>query len=424
MKKVLIIAYVFPPIAYAGTHRTLRLCRHLSQMGYSIDVLTIDIQDDLHNDFQLLRSIEKAVKIVRTPIRDPYRVLRKLKKRLRDGFAGRLINGVVSRAVQAISKPDHMVFWLVNAFRPALKMVTNQKYDIVYTTSPPHSEQLIGYLLKRLMPSIKWVADLRDPLIDNIMIHQIGTIDKLVLRWLEGAIAKYADAVIFNTTIARKRFEMRYEKKKSHLIRNSYDESNFGKSVPPFFDKFTISHVGSIYAFRNVDILFGVVAKLVEKKQIEPKTFRLLFVGMNDPSLQSKAKQFNIERFVEIQGMVPHQEAVEIMHRSHLLLLVKGFGKNSNSQIPGKLFEYLATGNSIVHVGPLQSEAADIIKIEKAGHTFSDDNPKALANYINDRYQLFLSDPQLYSTERPVREKFSSKIMAQKMRLVFQEAVK
>ena len=80
-KKVLVIAYVFPPIAYAGTHRTLRLCKYLSRLGYELHVLTIKVQKDLHNDFDLYDKIKNDVTIHRTETVDIWRIYKKYKDR-------------------------------------------------------------------------------------------------------------------------------------------------------------------------------------------------------------------------------------------------------------------------------------------------------------------------------------------------------
>jgi glycosyltransferase involved in cell wall biosynthesis len=418
MKRVLVIAYVFPPVAYAGTHRTLRLCKHLARMGYTIDVLTIDIQDDLHNDFQLLESIQNDLTIVRTPIRDPHRLHRKSKVSLGNSRIGKLGAAMIGRAADVVSKPDHMVYWLFSAFRPALRMVKQNRYDIVYTTSPPHSEQILGYLLKKLVPSTKWVADMRDPVLDNLMIDKIGTTNKMIHKWLERTIATHADAIVFNTKYAVDCFEQRYHNGRARLIRNSYDESNFEIDPIEKYDRFTIAHVGSIYSFRNVDPLFLAVARLQRDGVIDGSKFRLLFVGMNDASLKAKVQKFEMERLVEIQGMIPHQQAIESMLRSHLLLLVKGVGQNSGSQIPGKLYEYLAAGNPILHIGPTESEAAEIIDMQAAGSTFNE-NTDDLASFIKENYQRFLTNLQPRITSRQNREDFSSRNMARQMRQLF-----
>ena len=78
MRKVLIIAYVFPPIAYAGTYRTLRFCRYLPKNGWIPHVLTVKVSDDLENDYSLLNRLPREAKIYRTGTIDFYRFFRSL----------------------------------------------------------------------------------------------------------------------------------------------------------------------------------------------------------------------------------------------------------------------------------------------------------------------------------------------------------
>ena len=108
-KKILIIAYVFPPIAYAGTYRTLRLCKHLVRLNYEVTVLTIAVQPDLHNDYSLLEKIGDKVKIVRTRTIDPWRSYQRIKVTLNKSLMGRLLNKVFSRIIYLFSLPDHMI---------------------------------------------------------------------------------------------------------------------------------------------------------------------------------------------------------------------------------------------------------------------------------------------------------------------------
>jgi glycosyltransferase involved in cell wall biosynthesis len=107
------------------------------------------------------------------------------------------------------------------------------------------------------------------------------------------------------------------------------------------------------------------------------------------------------------------------MRRSHLLLLVKGLGKNSGSQIPGKLYEYLASGNPIVHIGPDESEAAEIIAAEGSGRTFNE-NVEELADFLYKNYLTAMESRETLINLRPNRDRFSSRNMARRMHEVFE----
>jgi len=61
--RVLVVAYVFPPIAYAGSYRTLRLCKYLARAGHDVSVITIEMQKDIDNDPQLLDTVDKSIPV-------------------------------------------------------------------------------------------------------------------------------------------------------------------------------------------------------------------------------------------------------------------------------------------------------------------------------------------------------------------------
>ena len=55
MKKLLVIAYHFPPCALSGTYRTLAWVRLLAQRGWDITVLTVK-NPESPLDYELLKK--------------------------------------------------------------------------------------------------------------------------------------------------------------------------------------------------------------------------------------------------------------------------------------------------------------------------------------------------------------------------------
>ncbi len=79
-KKVLFIAYIFPPIPYGGTYRALRLCRGFSEHDIACHVVTLKEYEDIPNDYDLLKRIPDSVIVHRVPSIDPWRKYQKIKK--------------------------------------------------------------------------------------------------------------------------------------------------------------------------------------------------------------------------------------------------------------------------------------------------------------------------------------------------------
>src|SRR5206468_12277168 len=62
--------------------------------------------------------------------------------------------------------PDASVTWAPTAIPAAARIVKSEGIDVVITTSPPLSLNLIGAGVKKLT-GVKWVADQRDSLVQN-----------------------------------------------------------------------------------------------------------------------------------------------------------------------------------------------------------------------------------------------------------------
>jgi glycosyltransferase involved in cell wall biosynthesis len=392
MKKILVIAYVFPPIAYAGTFRTLRLVKYLARMDYDITVLTLKEQPDLFNDPSLLNRIDRPVRIIRTPTIDFWRSYQKIKQKVLDLPLGRLLNKIFSILIYPFCQPDHMVLWVPFATFKGYRLLRKEKFDVIYTSSPPHSEQITGWLLKRLM-RVKWIADLRDPILDDLDAGEWNYLERKIHTWLEQRIFRNADGIVANTKVAREKMQQRYPGILVTTIHNSFDEEDFNQISLDKFRKFTIAHVGSIYNTRKTDLIFSAIKKLDEENKIAPENFQMLFVGLNNPRLQQEIKDYGLDQYVEIQEITTHEKALRIMKKSHLVLLIKGLGENSSGQIPGKLFEYLASENPILCIAPLESEAAEIIKETAAGEVFQE-NDASIKEFMEEYLSFYRKDSQ------------------------------
>jgi glycosyltransferase involved in cell wall biosynthesis len=419
-KKLLIIAYVFPPIAYAGTYRTLRLCKYLSRLGYQVHVLTIKAQKDLHNDPGLLDNIKDKVDVYRTETIDIWRFYNKFKKRFLKTKTGRVIDRILSFAVEILSQPDHMNLWIPFAVKAGIKIIKKHHLKIIYTTSPPHSQLISGYLLKKIT-GISWIADLRDPIQFNIASANWKRIEKTANFFLEKLTVRNADAIITNTKSALNDLKGKYKKNNIFHIPNSFDEDDFNKPINHKYSKFTISHIGTIYRFRNTEPLFQAISALNKAGAINPEGFVLKFVGLNDNLLKKTIAKYDLQPYVEIVSMVEHSQAIEIMKKSHMLLLIKGFDKNGLGQVPGKLYEYLGSGNPIMYIGPEESEASEIIADTDSGYIVGNDVFK-IKDTIYNEFSFFRESgtrDRLSVAENAIFSRYASLEMANKFNRVF-----
>src|SRR5256885_12291800 len=158
--KALLVTMYFPPAGGGGVQRPLKFATHLPSFGIETHVLTPDDPKWVHRDDEATPPTQAWVHRVRyhgPRGRIPSEELYPLEGADRLRYqAGALFR----RALV----PDISVTWAPNAITAAIRIVRAEKIDAVLDTSPPNSVNLIGAAVKKAT-GVKWIADLRDPLI-------------------------------------------------------------------------------------------------------------------------------------------------------------------------------------------------------------------------------------------------------------------
>ncbi|MCB0374379.1 MAG: hypothetical protein KDD04_00510, partial [Sinomicrobium sp.] len=86
----------------------------------------------------------------------------------------------------------------------------------------------------------------------------------------------------------------------------------------------------------------------------------------------------------EFVDTVPHSEVTRYQQNADLLLLVTPEIQQGEGIVPGKLFEYLASKNKIVAIGPKTGDVARILNSCRAGKIFGRTESASIAAYINE----------------------------------------
>ncbi len=415
-KKVLIISYPFPPIPYSGSYRVVRMCKGLVQRGIEVFVLSINIDKRIPNDYELLDKVPPKVRVFRKNIFDPWLAYQHWYRRKEKTKIVKWLNRVISNLLKLISIPDHQIFWIPTAFMSAKKIVVEYGVDTVLVSSPPISTLLIGHLLKKRL-EMRFLADFRDPIIGNIAAVNLidpkdllSKIEKRILAKIETIIVRSADAILANTQTHKKELEAKYCIDCVQVVRNAYDEDDYKNDGLKSFEAFTISHLGSIYGLRNADILFAAIKKFEKEHGDNGLSLQILLVGQNAPSIESSIKRYGVTQYVTLKSPVTHKDAITIMARSHVLLLLKASGDGSLGQIPAKFYEYLGARKPVICIGPETSEVAKLIGELNAGFTI-ENNVEKLTEVIKQLYNDYLSQKSLRLTH-PGLDKFTLTTMA------------
>lgn len=407
-RRVLIVAYVFPPIAYAGTHRTLRFCRYLPANGWLPTVLTIAEGEDLDNDPALLKRVPPEVGIYRTMTFDPYRTYRQRLTRMRrtgvpagsapraavpiggtgDRGAG-LIRKLKKLGIPFVTTPDHMVFWIPFALGAGVRIARREKPDVIYTSSPPHSEHLIGLALAKLLRR-PWVADFRDPILDSSG-YSPGRFQARVDAGLERLVVKHADTVLIISDDYRTKVCRRYPEWQDKLVTlpNGFDPELFERTSAEPYKRFTILYAGSFYANRRPGLfLLGFSRWIHAQGDAVKNDVQVEIYGPDFAEAREIVAEEGLEAWVRFGGMVPQDEVIRRQKGAHLLLLVIGFDPESRGTVTSKVFEYMACGHPILAIMP-EGEAAAILESYSPLYWVREDDADAVATSLALAYEAY-----------------------------------
>jgi len=375
MKKVLVIAYHFPPLGGGGVFRTLKFVKYLPQFGSLPYVLTVKNPMYADKDPTLLKEIPPKVKVFRS-FSFEHKVLwapGKLKINLKWFYI-----------------PDIAIGWLPLTVRAGVKIIKKENIDIIYATCPFYTTLIIGFLLKRKTKK-PLVIDFRDPWTDNPFAKYPTKLHENIEKKMEKKVLTYADYVIVAGDSLKNGLVRKYPflKSKIEVIMNGFDPEDFKdlKMREPT-NKFTITYTGSLYGIRTARPFLLALKELTEEKADLRKKLEIVFIGNYGKETPLLVKNFGLEDIVKLVKYVPHKECLELMVNSHaLLLLITSKDPREREVLTGKLFEYLASQRPILAIAPENGAAAKIIKSLKAGTVVPPDNIQLIKQTILESYE-------------------------------------
>lgn len=419
MKRVLIIAYYWPPAGGPGVQRWLKFVTYFKEFGIEPIVYTPENPHYPLLDENIIKEVPDDIEVIKLPIKEPYRFAKifskKKTKQISSGIITKKQPVLVERLMLWVRGnffiPDARIGWVKPSVKYLEKYIAQNSIDAVITTGPPHSMHLIGLNLKRKL-GITWIADFRDPW-TTIHYHkslQLSDSSERKHKRLEKEVLQNADRIVVTSPNTKYEFQAITDQPIA-VITNGYDTThNIENKLD---DSFTLVHIGSLLSGRNPEVLWKVLSELCVENEVFAKDFKLKLIGAVSNEVIESLKQHQLISTTEVVGYVSHVEALQFQHNAQMLLLIEMDLPETRSIIPGKLFEYLLAKRPIVALGPKGSDIETIISETNSGRFFSYEDELQLKKEIAYSYQLFKEGNLIINSSGI--EKYSRRDLTQKM---------
>lgn len=405
LRKILIITYYWPPSGGPGVQRVLKFCKYLNNADWKPIILTVK-----NGDFPVFdQTLEKDVlgyKIYRSKSYSFHKIFNSLNKKnttptfqlssaKKDDFLIKLSRWIRLNMVI----PDGRVGWYFDSINVGKKIFGENKIDAIFSSAPPYTTHLIAKKLA-LSNNLPWIADFRDPWTDRFYNYENKR------WWITSMLDKVLENLVTNS--AQKCVTVSKEISRSFLrdfkvIHNGYDDEDF-LNVYPDKDKenVVIRYLGTMTKSQNPKNFFDVISKLNYNKY----KYKVELIGNIHPDVKDYIQNQGFEKFVEFISYVNHSEAIQKMVNSHFLLLVIPNTTKNKGIVTGKLFEYIRSMSKIIMIGPLDSDAAEIINNTSSGKCFDYDNSTDIVQYLESgKY------PETIKFEKYSRKNLTSKLV-------------
>lgn len=364
MKKVLILAYDFPPYNSIGGQRPYSWYKYFKKNQIYPIVFTRQFDKAVDNKIRYLNAgYSNSIDIVSTEHGTIYyssynpNLRDRLLIKYRKNYAAKFLAKTLT-LLQILFEFTFPIFDNKNSiYKSAKDFLTNETVDLIIATGEPFI--LFNYAKKLSVKfNIPWIADYRDGWSLNY------SQPKIFRKYFQYFEMKITSSALLLTTVSmefKKQLNSIFPKKRIEIIYNGYFEelfSNLPNHEKP--EKLTIGFSGTLYDYQPIE---EILIKLYQELTHQNKYFEFHFIGLKSQPNQIKRLQSNLPKelfnTISFTKKVSQKEAILLMNKCDILMLPCS---PANPQLYAKVFEYIALNKKII---VYQNDYSDLFQILK-----------------------------------------------------------
>ena len=352
VKRVLVLAYYFPPLSLSGVQRVVGFVKHFPDYGWHPTVITAKPAGYFAYDPELLKEVESGeVEIHATRSLDPTRLFPS--NRI-VSLPSEPVRSRVALISQMVFIPDNKVGWIPFAVRRGLKLHKRRPFDVIFASAPPYSGLLAALRLKRHM-GVPLIIDFRDDWIGNPLHRYPTRLHRTISASLEKKVIGITSAITTINGVIRDSFLKRYpEISNISVLPHGYDVSlnRVIRDKENTGNRMVILYTGIFYDAQKPDYFLKALALIAKEfpgiiNQIDAR-----FLGLLPRSAMNMIDQLGLQRFVSYGGYVSHKEAMAAQQDADILWMTIGDRPCARGISTSKLSEYMGCRKPILALIP------------------------------------------------------------------------
>ncbi|MFA7122630.1 MAG: glycosyltransferase [Candidatus Delongbacteria bacterium] len=350
MKKVLILSYYFPPNAGAHVQRIAKFVKFLPEFGYEPVILTTGNKTGRRDD-ELLKDI-KDINIYYSP------------------DYGKMIPGGIKKIFSRFFQPDKLISWKITAIRKALKIIGEQKIDLILTSSPPHSMSCIASVIAE-RSGLPLVIDMRDEWVTFPLFGKKKYPD-LNRKKYNKSLSHCKSVTTVNRTLKRRILDDLNNnniEKPVFTVYNGFDYDDIPSGIGAVqSEKIKICYNGRFKKVSSPEFFFSFIESILTEGLLIKDDLR--FICSDDMSNKKWVIKYpRTEEITEFTGYLPLKESYKIIKDCDIgLILLTDYGESSS--FPLKMFDYMAQDKPIIAFVDKEDELTNVLRQYKASEIF------------------------------------------------------
>jgi glycosyltransferase involved in cell wall biosynthesis len=424
MRRILYLAYHFPPVGGAGVQRNAKFARYLPELGYAPVVVTGtggEASRWTPTDETLRDDVPDGTEVHRLGGPEPGESC---------GWRSRGERWLGART--AWSR-----WWMREA--AALGRELARDVDVVYAAMAPYETAEVAARIAHAAGK-PWVADLQDPwALDEMMVYPSSLHRSLDAGRMRSVLAT-ADAIVMNTPESAARVRLRFPELAGKLvfsIPNGFDAADFAGDLPERDDgAFRIVHTGYLHTeLGRRNRRAGRVARLLGGTNGSVDIFTRSHVYLLEALdrlgaagvevhlagvLTATDRDYAQHPAVRLRGYLPHAESVALIRSADLLFLpMHNLPRGERmSIVPGKTYEYLASGRPILAAVP-DGDARDLLEEAGSARVCRPDDVDAMAEIVGAELERVRAGRPHRPPDDAVLERYERRRLTEQLAEVF-----